>query len=253
MGNNFHFEDGFLYLQIETTGFIGIYGGSTPFNEALRAVRSICGFGLALRLFEIKNEFSLQRPPPLKVYVHELIDEKWKPPASLDLSESLSAAVRSLRLHTVNGWVTEARQASWANTQLDAMKIAFTAGEKPESLQLAAQWFFDGSRSGQDLLLQYVQTMIVLEILLGDKKVSDEIGLNELLRNRCAYLICRNEEERQEVLSLFSKIYKVRSEIVHSGKHRLSMEESFLFDRLKLMCRRVIAKELELLAANKKT
>src|SRR5207237_3357423 len=132
------------------------------------------------------------------------------------------------RLNTVNGWITDAiRQTSWAKTQFEEMTTAFAGGKKSESIQLAAQWFFDGSRDGQDELLKFVQTMIVLEILLGDKKVSDEIGLNELLRNRCAYLICKSDEDRVGVLDLFSKIYAVRSQIVHSGKHRLSMEERY--------------------------
>jgi hypothetical protein len=57
-----------------------------------------------------------------------------------------------------------------------------------------------------------------MEILLGDKAASDLMGLGELLRNRCAYLISRNHAEREEILQDFKEIYAVRSHIVHAGK-----------------------------------
>ena len=89
--------------------------------------------------------------------------------------------------------------------------------------------------------------MIVLEILLGDKHIAEEIGLGELLRNRLAYMIGSSHRDRGKLLEDFSNIYRVRSQIVHSGKHRLTVEERSLFSKLRWMCRRVMAKELELL------
>ncbi len=116
---------------------------------------------------------------------------------------------------------------------------------------MPSQWYFD-SVTGPDQLLQYVQAMVTLEILLGDKASPKEIGLNELLRNRCAYLIGSSQEERTEIHKLFGEIYDVRSQIVHRGKHRLDMNERLLLGRLRLMCRRVIQKEVDLLIADKK-
>jgi hypothetical protein len=91
--------------------------------------------------------------------------------------------------------------------------------------------------------------MVVLEILLGDKLMSDEIGVGKLISNRFAYLIGTTHEERTYYLATFNKIYDIRSQIVHSGKHRLSLEEHVLFMHLRSMCRRVIQKEVELLKA----
>ena len=53
--------------------------------------------------------------------------------------------------------------------------------------------------------------------------------------------------DRTELLEDFSSIYRVRSQIVHTGKHRLSSEERRLFLKLRWMCLRAMAKELELL------
>jgi hypothetical protein len=111
---------------------------------------------------------------------------------------------------------------------------------------LAAQWLFD-SHCGSDELLRFVQTMIVMEILLGDKAATDIVGLSELMSNRCAYLIAKNHSERNELLKEFRSIYKVRSEIVHAGKTRLNAEERRLFLRLQFLCARTMAEEMQLL------
>jgi Apea-like HEPN len=92
--------------------------------------------------------------------------------------------------------------------------------------------------------------MIALEILLGDKQRSDLMGLSELLRNRCAYLIGKNQRQRESILDDFGRIYDVRSQIVHRGKSRLSRQEQYLFFRLRWMCFRVIQEEVRLLEAD---
>jgi hypothetical protein len=56
--------------------------------------------------------------------------------------------------------------------------------------------------------------------------------------------------EREELLKDFSEIYAVRSQIVHSGKSRLSASEWRQFNKLKLMCCRVLQEEVKLLSAD---
>ena len=115
-----------------------------------------------------------------------------------------------------------------------------------EKIILASQWLFD-SYCGNNELLSFVQTTVVLEILLGDKTSSDAVGLQRLLSNRCAYLIGDGQKQREELLEQFEKIYEVRSRIVHRGKSRLTGDERELFSTLQWMCRRVIQEEVDLL------
>ena len=75
-----------------------------------------------------------------------------------------------------------------------------------EKLSLAGQWLFD-SYVGNNELLSFIQTMVDLEILLGDKNISDIMGLGELLRNRCAYLIGLNQSQREEILNDFKLLF----------------------------------------------
>ncbi|ALL66806.1 hypothetical protein K788_0003050 [Paraburkholderia caribensis MBA4] len=107
------------------------------------------------------------------------------------------------------------------------------------------------SYCGTDELLQYVQAAVVVEILLGDKAVSDQTGLGELLANRCAYLIANSHSMRNEILEVFRKINDVRSKIVHRGKSQLTKSERYLFFRLRWICSRIIQEEVRLIANEK--
>ncbi|MBN9277161.1 MAG: hypothetical protein J0I57_05940, partial [Hyphomicrobium sp.] len=186
-------------------------------------------------------------------YAHKQSDNgHFLPEYRLGLDDPIERGLLGLSLHDLDGTLdSEERKLSWAEHTLGNMASAFAGLEKAETILLGAQWLFD-SYSSRDELLSFVQAMVVLEILLGDKNASDKIGLGSLLRNRCAYLIGNSQEERTNILQDFNKIYSVRSQIVHAGKHRLTLEERSLFRRLQWMCRRVIDKEVDLLKANPK-
>src|SRR5215510_4925701 len=46
-----------LYLQVQTDGFVGRYGGTSTITEAERLVRAFCGLGIALHLFSHEHKF----------------------------------------------------------------------------------------------------------------------------------------------------------------------------------------------------
>lgn len=244
-------REGDLYIQIDTKGFIGWFGYSAPHLEAITVLRAFCGLAIALRLFEIKSE-SFPNSTPCSIQVHrQAVDGSMEAFKSFELGDGVSRAVDGLGLHRVNGFIkSQADQAAWADRQFGAMRSVFGGGKKAGKILLASQWFFDGYSHGPDELLKFIQTMVVLEILLGDKASSDQTGLSVLLRNRCAYLIGDSQDERAKVLELFDEIYNVRSAIVHGGKHRLSIRERILLDELRWLCRRVITKEVKLLKAD---
>lgn len=241
------------YLQIDVLGFVGLYGGTNPHAEAVRIIRAFCGLGLALRLFEMKSEYSSSSTPPGSLQIHRQgVDDKFTFYCSISLDDNVSRAINGLTLDMIGGSISnEHEQLAWADRQFESMRAVFAVGKKADALLLASQWFFDGHGHSSDQLLKYIQTTIVLEILLGDKATSEQTGLGILLGNRCAYLIGSSQGERKEVLDTFAEIYGIRSQIVHRGKHRLSFSERVLFQKLRWMCRRVIRREIELLKAEK--
>jgi hypothetical protein len=147
--------------------------------------------------------------------------------------------------------VDPAGRSRWINFCLNGIRTVFSSGAKGERLLLAAQWLFDGYGE-HDELLKFVQATVTLEVLLGDKKHSDEVGIGALIRNRCAYLIGESQSEREEILRDFSDIYEVRSRIVHRGLRRLSPDDRTLLTKLRTMCMRVIFKDVLLLGKETK-
>jgi hypothetical protein len=141
---------------------------------------------------------------------------------------------------------SETKKTAWMRRRLQEIACVFQSKHNTEKLRSAAQWLFD-SYCGRNELLSFIQTAVVMEILLGDKSISDLMGLGGLLRNRCAYLIGTSHKQRGEILNDFKKIYDVRSKIVHRGKSRLNLHERTLFSKLQWMCQRVIQEEVKLL------
>lgn len=142
--------------------------------------------------------------------------------------------------------LSEPQRRGYVKWCLEQIGMVFKAGAKGDRIRRAGRWLWD-SYQGSNELLSFVQAMVAIEILLGDKEVSDLTGVTELLSNRCAYLLGSSQTERQEILETFRTIYRVRSQIVHSGKSRLSGKEQHLFFELRGLCRRVIKREMELL------
>lgn len=242
-------QDGRIYFQTQFDGFVGAYGLSLTSDGAKRRLKSFFGLGLALRVFRISRNY-MPSQPKLECLFHRMVDKKWVIDSRLELTETESEAFSSIELHDLDGQLDDdKKRLSWAQRGLHKIHKTLSAGEDAEGLLLASQWLFD-SYTGKDELLNYVQAMVVLEILLGDKASADQIGLGELLRNRCAYLIGTTAKQREKILHDFKAIYQVRSQIVHRGKHRLSLRDRSLFATLQWYCRRVIQEEVDLRAGD---
>jgi hypothetical protein len=233
------------YMQITANGFIGPYGGSIPAWRAESILRAFCGLGFALRLFKVTRKYPLFEPRPSSHFIkhRQLSDQSWRCEGQQNLRDDRSRALDSLEREQFE---QDFDIKGFTNYTLSQMRAVFSSGSKADPIVLASEWLFD-SYTGNDQLLSYVQAMVVLEILLGDKAASAEIGLGRLLSNRCAYLISKNQEERTKFLRDFDQIYDVRSDIVHRGKSRLAQNELDLFYKLQWFCHRVIQEEIKLL------
>ncbi len=238
------------YLQVKVEGFLPLFANTTPIEDGIDHIKSFFGLGIALGLFEFKRKYG---DPPARenLWIHESKGGKWEYQNSTDLDRSASSTLYGL---TLNGAFAEKfepdeQDVAFAKRTLDKIQRAFAAGPQSARILLASQWYFE-SFGGANEMLSYVQAAVVLEILLGDKAASDAMGLGELLRNRCAYLISRTQTEREEILRDFRRIYDVRSNIVHAGKKRLNSTEWSLFLRLRWICMRVLQEETRLLSTN---
>jgi hypothetical protein len=247
-GNALTWDIGTAHIQVYVNGFIGMYGTTTAMDNALDYVKSLLGLAIALRLFKVERSFTTS-PSEAKCFVHRKIGDRWIIERLVELDTPLSTAIGNLVFDDHDGRIdSEEKQLVWAHDVFKRIDRVFSQEPRSRRLLLAAQWLFD-SYCGSDDLLSFVQSAVALEILLGDKAMSDAMGLGELLRNRCAYSIGRTLEEREQILRDFPKIYGVRSEIVHAGKKRLNYQERLLHFKLRWICSRVVQTEAELFRA----
>lgn len=241
------------YFQMESDGFVGEYGPAETHTRIEEKLKSFCGLGIALRLFKINAKYR-STPTKAKFFIHKFENENWIIQGKHELDFNISDTFHDLVIHDLDGALdTQEKLVPWVMTRLDHIKSVFSCDDelKTNKLLLACQWLFE-SFSGKNELLSFVQTTVVIEILLGDKASSEQVGLGTLLRNRCAYLIGTSQSQRNEILDEFQKIYDVRSKIVHGGKSRLNYVERGLLSKLQWMCRRVIQEEVKLLCEDEK-
>lgn len=123
---------------------------------------------------------------------------------------------------------------------VDVIKL-FDAPES-QRLKTASIWLLRSflSERGMDKILD---ACISIEVLLGDRDASDRIGLSKLMANRSAYSLGRNARERIELSDFFVKFYKLRSDIVHSGRLKISKEETEVVDKGVELAARILAHE----------
>lgn len=238
-----------LYLQVDAEGFIGKYVSTQTTENAITTIKAFCGLSIALRLLKVEHTYH-PATPKLNLLIHKQSSGNWNFDEAEDLNDDISRSISDLTFNDLDGHLkSDAQKSSWIESKLNELSTVFKESGKAEKIILAGQWFFE-SYTGSNELLSFVQTMVALEILLGDKASSDMVGLGELLRNRCAYLIGKTHDQRKDLLDDFKKIYDIRSKIVHRGKSKLTLHERSLFRKLQWICRRVIQEEIELLKAN---
>lgn len=227
------------FLEFRTPGFVGAWPKTNTDRRALSAAASFYGCLIAvgaLRPEGFVDDWGFGSSHNL--VSHEQANDGTWVAGSVELMPSVLSGVIS-RLRS-------------ADTPQESMKLwrkvgnVFSQPKAHRRILPAAEWLLD-SYSGGDELLAYVQAMVALEMLVGDKARSDLLGLGELLSNRVAYLLGKSHSDREEILTTFGQIYEVRSNIVHAGKKRLRGVDRQRFQTLQRYCNEVLAAEIGLL------
>lgn len=91
-----------------------------------------------------------------------------------------------------------------------------------ERIHAGLEWSFD-SRATHNETQAFIQACIGIEALLGDD--DQERGLTALLADRCSFLLGTTSSQRTAIASQFRQIYRVRSQLVHGRRKRISLDE----------------------------
>lgn len=129
------------------------------------------------------------------------------------------------------------------NKELSKISAIFSDNIDCRRLFTACIWYHR-ARVNVRQLDKLLEANIAIEVLLGDRTMKEGLGLTNLLGNRCAFLLGENSKERENILSTFNSIYKLRSIIVHEGKHRAESSDINLVNDAISLCGRIIKKEI---------
>lgn len=237
-------------LKVKFDGYINMYSVSEVIQDALGYIDSFFGICVALNLLSTTRAASRDQWKAF-AYFHQFSDGAWTAVRRYELDGARSAYISAIDLtQSVKAADSPTRTSNflWVAARI---KDVFRDATKSRQVISASQWLLNSYSAGNGMLA-FVQATVALEILLGDEKANDGIGLTELLRNRCAYLIAGDQAEREAIKKQFTEIYAVRSKIVHAGKSRLTGKEWRLLGELQALGHRVIAKEIELLPKPKR-
>lgn len=245
-GRPTEWDDKTTYLQFFTKGFIGRHIITNPLEEVITLLKSFLGISIALRLFRVKPSY--ESPSQiLGLIVHRKISGKWIIENSHRLDDEFVRTFRDIEIDDLSGILnTPEKKESWKAECIEQIGKLYSNIKYASRIVLAGRWFFESFYS-ENKILSFIQMIVALETLLGEKAASEITGLGELLRNRCAYLISKSKQQREEILENFKKIYELRCDIVHEGKCKLSIKDKELFYYLQWICKRVIQEEVKLI------
>ncbi|MEN1995346.1 hypothetical protein [Stenotrophomonas bentonitica] len=237
--NGFSWRPDILYTKLEFDGYVAKNGNSDSAHQAMHRMLSLYGMALAIRLLSY-HSWSPPTDPPifyaLGIFHSDAESERHVTNVAFDHAHTTQFENLFHRSPNSNGAPTEfegkLRELGRALSRADARLIN------------ASRWYFD-SHCGASDQVRFVQVCTALEVLLGDEGQGKETGLSTLMANRCAYLLGNSEVARRNIISAFKKGYQIRSKIVHTGKNKLSSEESDMLHYMQQLCASIIKKECD--------
>ncbi|RZF59118.1 hypothetical protein EWE75_23505 [Sphingomonas populi] len=135
----------------------------------------------------------------------------------------------------------------WAAYQTAITKVGTIFNDNVDCRRLfsACVWYYR-SRINSRPLDALLQATIAIEVMLGDRKASEGIGLTNLLASRCSYLLGRSSQHREEIMANFKRVYDLRSQIVHEGRHILQTGDRETVRIANSLCASIIHRELDI-------
>lgn len=229
-----------IYLSICLQGYATHKFASHITRSFEDSLKAFYGAGLAVGLVSHEWNWEIQEDDCPYILIHSE-----SPRAIIATSDIEREITDASDYVSTEGFATKYRNEIWENYQLAMKSISaiFLNNVDCRKLYTACIWYYRATISRRPLD-QMLESTIAIEVLLGDRSASEGVGLGNLLGNRCAFLLGESLKERQEILQLFSKIYSLRSLIVHEGKHKLEPGESRTVGAAVRLCGRIIAKEL---------
>jgi hypothetical protein len=207
-----------LYLEYRTSGYISSRGSSRTISEFYDEVRAFYGSCIASGIIATFDHLKYNFTPILAVNAIKDGEETF---AHVERAED--DIVRCAGLATTPATDEKIADGSDLSVIIAPILSVFSS-QISNRLKTASIWILRAHLSKRPLD-KVLESTIAMEVLLGDRDTSDRVGLSKLMANRCAYALGKSNEERGQIIEFFVKFYRLRSEIVHSGRTVLLPEE----------------------------
>ena len=211
-----HIPEEKLYFFYKTSGLITDRNRPKCFADMYDDIRAFYGAAIAFDLLGYHPFFRDDLEIP--VFANSTIGGEYKLEIVEEIEPDLHDASQSYITEKVQKGLIEGKSLEEILTPV----IRLFGSPEFQRLRTSAIWLLRSflSERGMDRILD---ATIAIEVLLGDRDASDRIGLSKLMANRCAYALGKSASERKDLYDFFTNFYRLRSEIVHSG--RLKLEE----------------------------
>lgn len=236
-GGTRFFEEGSILFTYRTSGLISDRNRPKCFIDFYDDLRAFYGACLSLDVMGYSSIFRTGRVYP--VHGNMLKNNA----LSLELVEALEEDLQDISDSYLSASAEDRLNKGETIEQLFSTVCKMFKSDQYQRLRTSAIWLFRSfhAERGMD---QILDATIAIEVLLGDRDASDRIGLSKLMANRCAYALGRSASERNDLYKFFTEFYKLRSEIVHSGRLKISEEEAKLVRKGVALASRVLRHEI---------
>ncbi len=232
-----------IYFSLPIIGYAVPSSSSVMGREMEDHMRAFYGTSLALDLMSTKWQANSHKNPYIMIYNHEeseiLVTE--------DLEEDLLDRHHLLSSYSFSQRSTSNRKKK-LEQYLNKIGTIFNNNIDCRKLFSACVWYYR-SKVNMRPVDSLLQATIAIEVMLGDRKAAEGIGLTNLLASRCAYLLGTSTRSRNEIAAKFKRVYDLRSQVVHEGKHLLKLADRETVGIAQSLCSSIIRSELDICAA----
>ncbi len=242
-----YIDENLFYLSMVTLGY-ATQSSSTIMGRGVEdSIKAFLGAAIASDLVEFGWDIETSWKPFIMMH-NESGDRK------LLATEKLEQELLDNEMSISTRYFAEKHQSNIAsafNRYLKDISAIYRPDQDCRKLFTACIWYYRASVSRRPLD-KLLEATIAIEVMLGDRMASEGVGLSNLLGNRCAFLLGKSSDQRRRIMELFKRIYELRSNIVHEGRHSLQTGDQKTVSDAVTLCGSIIKKELSIRGAAEK-
>ena len=231
-----------LYFSMPMLGYAVTSSSSVMGRQFEDHIRAFFGAAMALNVMAYGSSGETSKLPYLMVHNEETRE--------IITTESLEDDLLERQYYFSSEAFAKRRSKDKCAAYIAAIKkieTIFNDDLDCRRLFSACIWFYR-ARVNLRPLDALLQATIAIEVMLGDRKAAEGIGLTNLLASRCAYLLGKSSAHRSEIGEKFRRVYELRSQIVHEGRHVLKAVDRATVQIANSLCAEIISRELSIRA-----